>query len=166
VKIKIETQQAADRIINKTGRLVNPADRDHCLQYMVAVALIKGNLTAEDYEAGVASDPAIDTLRGAMEVIENERFSTEYLEPDKRAIGNAIQVFFKDGSATDRVSIDYPVGHPRRRNEGIPLLKEKFERHLHGAVIWENAEQLLEICSEQARFEQATVDEIMSLLSL
>ena len=166
VKIKIETQQAADRIINKTGRLVNPADRDHCLQYMVAVALIKGNLTAEDYEAGVASDPAIDTLRGAMEVIENERFSTEYLEPDKRAIGNAIQVFFKDGSATDRVSIDYPVGHPRRRNEGIPLLKEKFERHLHGAVKQENAEQLLEICSEQARFEQATVDEIMSLLSL
>lgn len=163
-RIVIETQESGDRIINKTGRLDNPADRDHCIQYMVAVPLIFGRLTAEDYEDAVATDPRIDALRDRMEVVENERFTREYLEADKRAIGNAIQVFFRDGSSTDKVVVDYPVGHRRRRAEGIPLLQEKFERYLRGRVSPKNAGRLLEICADQRSFEQTSVDEVMSLL--
>ncbi len=163
-RIVVETQTSADRIINKTGPLANPADRDHCLQYMVAVALIKGALVAEDYEDPLAMDPRIDALREKTEVLVDERFNREYLEADKRAIGNAIQVFFKDGSATERVAIDYPVGHRRRRAEGIPLLREKFERYLRARIRREHADRLLECCSDQDRFERTTVDEVMSLL--
>lgn len=163
-QIVIETQESGNRIINKTGPLDNPADRDHCLQYMVAVPLIFGRLTAEDYEDSVAADPRIDALRDRMRCQENKRFTREYLEPDKRAIGNAVQVFFKDGTQTERVAIDYPVGHYRRRAEGIPLLKEKFERYLRGGVSKTNADRILEICSDQEMFETTPVDEIMSLL--
>ena len=163
-RILIETQESGDRIINKTGRLDNPADRDHCIQYMVAVPLIFGRLTAEDYEDAVATDPRIDALRERMEVVENERFTREYLEADKRAIGNALQVFFRDGTSTEKVTIDYPVGHRRRRAEGIPLLKEKFERYLRGRVSPRNAERVLAICADQQSFEQTPVDEMMSLL--
>ncbi|MEN8107842.1 MAG: bifunctional 2-methylcitrate dehydratase/aconitate hydratase [Pseudomonadota bacterium] len=163
-KILIETQASGNRIINKTGPLVNPADRDHCLQYMVAVALIKGRLAAADYEAVTASDLRIDALRYTMEVVQNERFSRDYLDPEKRAVGNAVQVFFRDGSATDRVTIDYPVGHRRRRAEGIPLLKEKFARHLRVGIGQADADRLLALCAEQERFEQTSVDEVMSLL--
>ena len=163
-KIIIKTQESGDRIINKVGPLDNPADRDHCLQYMVAIGLLKGNLTAEDYEDHVANDPRINQLRDKMEVSEDERFTREYLEDDKRAIGNAIQVFFKDGSATDNIIIDYPVGHRRRRDEGIPLLKEKFERYLRGRISQKNSDQLLALCADQNAFESATVDEVMRLL--
>jgi 2-methylcitrate dehydratase len=162
--IRIQTQESGDRIINKTGPLDNPADRDHCLQYMVAIGLLKGALTAEDYEDAVASDPWVDRLRGLMEVEENARFSREYLEPDKRAIGNSVQVLFDDGSATEPVVVDYPVGHRRRRAEGIPLLLEKFERYLRGRIPAKPAEQILELSSDQARFEQAGVDQVMGLL--
>ena len=163
-RIVIETQESGDRIINKTGPLDNPADRDHCLQYMVAVPLIFGRLTAEDYEDTVAHDPRIDLLRDKMQVMENERFTREYLEADKRAIGNSVQVFFTDGSSTDKVVVDYPVGHRRRRDEGIPLLKEKFERYLRGRVSPKHADRVLGICEDQASFEQTSVDEMMSLL--
>jgi len=163
-RIVIETQESADRIINKTGPLDNPADRDHCLQYMVAVPLIFGRLTAEDYEDEVAADPRIDALRERMEVVEEPRFTREYLEPDKRAIGNAVQVFFRDGSATDKVVVDYPVGHRRRRAEGIPLLVEKFERYVRGRLSPKHAERLLAICADQERFEQTSVDEVMALM--
>jgi len=163
-KIIIKTQESGDRIINKVGPLDNPADRDHCLQYMVAIGLLKGNLTAEDYEDSVASDPRINQLRDKMQVFEDERFTREYLEADKRAIGNAIQIFFKDGSSTDNIVVDYPVGHRRRREEGIPLLKEKFERYLRGRISKKNADQLLALCSDQNTFENATVDEVMNLL--
>ena len=163
-KILIETQESGNRIINKTGSLANPADRDHCLQYMVAVALIKGRLTATDYEAATASDPRIDSLRDTMEVVLSDRFTRDYLDSEKRAVGNAVQVFFKDGSATDRVAIDYPVGHRRRREEGIPLLRQKFARHLRGCVGQVNADRLLALCAEQDCFEQTAVDEVMSLL--
>lgn len=163
-RIVIETQESGNRIINKTGPLDNPADRDHCLQYMVAVPLIFGRLTAEDYENSVAADPRIDVLRNKMYCQENERFTREYLEPDKRAIGNSIQVFFKDGTQTKRVEIDYPVGHYRRRTEGIPLLKEKFERYLRGGISETNADRILEICSNQETFESTPVNELMSLL--
>ncbi len=125
-RIELETQEAAVRIIDKTGPLDNYADRDHCLQYMVAVPLIFGELTAEHYSDEVAADPRIDALREKMTVKENPRFTEEYFDADKRAIGNSVQVFFTDGSSTEKVSIDYPVGHRRRREEGIPLLEDKF----------------------------------------
>src|SRR5665213_3036205 len=124
-RIVIETQEPGVRIIDKTGPLANPADRDHCIQYMVAVPLIFGRLTAEDYSDAVAADPRIDALRDKMTVVENPQFTKDYFDPDKRYIGNSVQVFFKDGSATDKISIDYPIGHRKRRAEGIPVLLQK-----------------------------------------
>jgi 2-methylcitrate dehydratase len=126
-KIVIETQEPGVRIIDKTGPLANPADRDHCIQYMVAIPMIFGRLTAEDYEDKIANDPRVDALRNKMQVKENETFTKEYYERDKRYIGNAIQVFFKDGSKTDRVHADYPIGHRKRRAEGMPVLVKKVE---------------------------------------
>jgi 2-methylcitrate dehydratase len=165
-RIVIQTQESGDRIINKTGPLDNPADRDHCIQYMVAVPLIFGRLTAEDYEDAVARDPRIDALRAKMECVEDERFTREYLEADKRAIGNAVQVFFKDGTATEKVVVDYPVGHRRRRAEGIPLLEQKFERYLRGRISPKNSDRVLQICADQAGFEQTSVDQMMALLTV
>ncbi|TMG93026.1 MAG: bifunctional 2-methylcitrate dehydratase/aconitate hydratase, partial [Betaproteobacteria bacterium] len=124
-KIEIVTHESAIRIIDKKGPLNNPADRDHCIQYMVAIGLIKGNLTAPDYEDGVARDPRIDALRAKMVCIENKRYSRDYLDPRKRSIANQLQIFFKDGTKTRKVAVEYPLGHRRRRNEGIPLLEEK-----------------------------------------
>lgn len=163
--ILIETTESGDRIINKTGSLDNPADRDHCLQYMVAIALIKGSLSAEDYENDVASDSRIKQLRDNMTVTEKERFTREYLEADKRAIGNAIEITFTDGSSI-KESVDYPVGHRRRRSEGIPLLKEKFERYLRGRLSQKNADAVLDICASQAAFEQTRVNEMMDLFTV
>lgn len=125
--IVIQTQQAAMRIIDKTGPLANYADRDHCLQYMVAVPLLFGRLRADDYGDAVAADPRIDALRARMRVEEDPGFTRDYFDPDKRYIGNSVQVFFKDGTQSEKVSVDYPVGHRRRRGEGIPLLMAKFE---------------------------------------
>ena len=161
----IETQESGDRIINKTGRLDNPADRDHCLQYMAAIGLIRGALVAEDYEDNIAKLPIVDQIRGKMQVSENTRFSQEYLEPDKRSIGNSIQVFFKDGTSTHVESVNYPVGHRRRRDEGIPLLIEKFERYVLGHFALEQSNQISQICASQAIFESTSVDEMMALLS-
>jgi 2-methylcitrate dehydratase len=126
-RVVIETQEPGVRIIDKTGPLANPADRDHCIQYMVAVPLIFGRLTAEDYEDKVARDPRIDALRAKMQVRENATFTEEYYAADKRYIGNAVQVFFKDGTSTPRVSVDFPIGHRKRRAEGMPVLVKKFE---------------------------------------
>jgi 2-methylcitrate dehydratase len=126
-KVLIETQEPGVRIIDKTGPLANPADRDHCIQYMVAVPLIFGRLTAADYEDSVAKDPRIDALRDKMQVKENTTFTEEYYASDKRYIGNSVQVFFKDGTSTDRVSVDFPIGHRKRRAEGMPVLVKKFE---------------------------------------
>lgn len=162
-RIVIETQESGVRIIDKTGPLDNPADRDHCIQYMVAVPLIKGNLTAEDYEDDVAADPRIDTLRRKMQVKENKRFTKDYLNPQKRSIGNAIQVFFKDGTKTDRVEVEYPVGHRRRRDEGIPLLKGKFERNIATRLSQSQCEQIRHICDDQQRLESTPVHEFVDL---
>jgi len=126
-RIVIETQEPGVRIIDKTGPLANPADRDHCLQYMVAVPLIFGRLRAEDYEDAIARDPRIDALRARMQVRENPTFTQEYYAADKRYIGNAVQVFFTDGSASPRVAVDFPIGHRKRRAEGMPVLVKKFE---------------------------------------
>ena len=129
-KIILKTQEPALRIINKQGVLHNPADRDHCLQYIVAVALLQGDLTAADYENAFAADPRIDQLREKMLVEEEKEFSRDYLDPDKRAIANAIQIFFRDGTKTENVTVVYPLGHPKRREEGIPLLIKKFEQNM------------------------------------
>ena len=126
-RVTIETQEPGVRIIDKTGPLANPADRDHCIQYMVAVPLLFGRLTASDYEDQVAADPRVDELRGKMQVKENAEFTRDYYAPDKRYIGNAVQVFFKDGTASPRVQVDYPIGHRKRRAEGMPVLVKKFD---------------------------------------
>jgi 2-methylcitrate dehydratase len=126
-RITIETQEPGVRIIDKTGPLANPADRDHCIQYMVAIPLLFGRLNAADYEDQIAYDPRVDALRAKMQVKENAIFTQEYYDPNKRYIGNAVQVFFKDGTASQRVQVDYPIGHRRRREEGMPVLVKKFE---------------------------------------
>jgi 2-methylcitrate dehydratase len=162
-RILIETQEAGVRIIDKTGPLANPADRDHCIQYMVAVPLVFGRLTADDYEDKVAADPRIDALRTKMEVRENPQFSRDYLDPDKRAIGNAVQVFFRGGTKTERIAVDYPVGHRRRRAEGIPLLLRKFEQSLSTGFSTEQASRITEHCGDRGRLEAMAVDEFVDL---
>ena len=163
-KIVIETQEAGVRIIDKTGPLANYADRDHCIQYMVAVPLIFGRLTAADYNDDVAADPRIDALRGVMEVRENPEFTKDYFDPDKRYIGNSVQVFFKDGSLTDKVSIDYPIGHRKRRAEGIPVLMAKAQSAFEGHLFPEQATRLMEVAKDPAQLDAMPIDEFMSLL--
>jgi 2-methylcitrate dehydratase len=165
-RIVIETQESGKRIIDKTGPLDNPADRDHCIQYMVAVPLLKGSLTAEDYEDATAADPHIDALRAKMEIVENKDYTSDYLDPEKRSIGNAIQVFFRDGSVTERVAIEYPVGHRRRRKEGVPLLLAKFEQALRGGLPARQADELLALCADRARLEATPVRAFMELLTV
>jgi 2-methylcitrate dehydratase len=126
-RVVIETQEPGVRIIDKTGPLANPADRDHCIQYMVAIPLLFGRLEASDYEDAVATDPRVDALRAKMQVKENAAFTKDYYDPQKRYIGNAVQVFFKDGSSSERVAVDFPIGHRKRRAEGMPVLVKKFE---------------------------------------
>src|SRR5690348_16144538 len=149
--VEIETQEAGARIIDKTGPLANYADRDHCIQYMVAVPLIFGRLTADDYTDAVAADPRIDALRDKMSVRENPQFTKDYFDPDKRYIGNSVQVFFKDGSKTEKVSIDYPIGHRRRRAEGIPVLIDKFHRALAGNLPAAQADEIARVCEDSAK---------------
>jgi 2-methylcitrate dehydratase len=163
-KVVIETQEPGVRIIDKTGPLDNPADRDHCIQYMAAVPMIFGRLTAADYEDEVASDSRIDELRDKMEVRENTDFTKDYFDPDKRYIGNAIQVFFKDGSTTERVAVDYPIGHRQRRDEGIPVLREKFETSVAPKLRDGQWAELSELCANRDRLAAVAVDDFMALL--
>jgi 2-methylcitrate dehydratase len=165
-KIIIETQESGIRIIDKVGKLDNPADRDHCIQYMVAVALLKGDLLASDYEDIVAADERIDQLRDKMQVVENQRFTQDYLDPNKRSIANAVQVFFNDGTATDRVEIEYPVGHQRRRAEGIPLLQAKFARNLATRLSAKQTANILELCADQQNLEQMPVNEFTDAFAI
>ncbi|MBF8739382.1 2-methylcitrate dehydratase [Pseudomonas putida] len=163
-RIVITTQESAIRIISKSGPLANAADRDHCLQYMVAVPLIFGHLVAEHYEDTFhANHPSIDRLREKMEVVEDPRFSREYLEPDKRSIANALQVFFKDGSSTDQVVVEYPIGHRRRRGEGIPLLEAKFRDNLATRFARQRCGEILEVCKDQQKLEQMAVHRFVDL---
>ncbi len=163
-KIVIETQEPGVRIIDKTGSLDNPADRDHCLQYMVAVPMVFGRLTAADYEDDVAGDPRIDALRDKMEVTENEGYTKDYLDPDKRYIGNAIQVYFKDGSSTDRMAVDYPIGHWQRRDEGIPVLMKKFETSVSDKLQQGQWQVLREASTDRNKLQAMPVDDFMALL--
>ena len=163
-KVVLTTHESAIRIISKTGALNNPADRDHCLQYMVAVGLLKGDLVAEDYEDGVAADSRLDRLRNSMVVEEDPRFSDEYHQPEKRSIANAVQVFFRDGTSTEKVTVEYPLGHRRRRGEGIPLLEDKFRRNLNIRFPASRANQIELLCMDQGALEATPVNEFMDLL--
>ena len=165
-KIVITTHESAIRIIDKKGPLSNPADRDHCIQYMTAVGLMKGNLAAADYEDDVAGDPRIDRLRSKMVCVENRQWSRDYLDPGKRSIANAVQVFFKDGSKTGQVAVEYPVGHRRRRKEGIPLLEAKFRTNLARRFPPKRQQAILSLCRDQRRLESAPVNEFVDLFAV
>jgi 2-methylcitrate dehydratase len=165
-KIRIRTHEAAIRIIDKKGPLANPADRDHCIQYMVAVPLIFGRLTAADYEDDVAADPRIDRLRDKMTTVEDKQFSRDYLDPEKRSIPNALTVEFNDGSALAEVVVEYPIGHKRRRKEGMPRLVEKFERNLARRFPPQQRKAIRDLCMDQRRLEETPVNEFVDLMVL
>jgi 2-methylcitrate dehydratase len=160
-KIVITTHESAIRIIDKKGPLSNPADRDHCIQYMTAVGLIKGNLIASDYEDAAAADPRIDALRAKMACVENKRWTRDYLDPARRSIANAVQVFFADGSKTPQVAVEYPVGHRRRRKEGIPLLVAKFRTNLARRYPAKRQQAIMELCGSPGRLDATPVNEFM-----
>ncbi len=162
-RIVITTHESAIRIIDKSGPLHNPADRDHCIQYMTAIGLIFGRLTAADYEDEVAHDARIDALRARMTCVEEARYSRDYHDPDKRSIANAIQVFFKDGSSTERVEVEYPIGHRRRRPEGIPHLEAKFRTNLARRFPPKQQQAILDLALDQARLEATPVHEFVDL---
>jgi 2-methylcitrate dehydratase len=161
--IKVRTHEACIRIINKKGPLTNPADRDHCIQYMMAVPLLFGRLTAADYEDAVARDPRIDALRARIECVEDPQFTRDYLDPQKRSIANAVTVKLKDGRTLDEVVVEYPIGHRRRRQEGIPLLLAKFRRNLARSFPEKRQHAIAELSLDRARLEQTPVNEYVDL---
>ncbi|ETI69221.1 bifunctional 2-methylcitrate dehydratase/aconitate hydratase [Neobacillus vireti] len=156
-RIVLTTHESAIRIIDKKGPLHNPADRDHCLQYMVAIGLIFGELTADHYEDTIASDPRIDALRDKMVTQEDLRYTHEYHEPNLRSIANAVQIFFNDGSCTEKVEVEFPIGHSKRRAEGIPLLEQKFEANLATRFPHKQMQAIKELCLNQQELEQMPV---------
>jgi 2-methylcitrate dehydratase len=164
-RVKLATNKSALRIIDKTGPLHNPADRDHCLQYMVAIGLIFGELTAVHYQDAAAGDQRIDALRAKMIVTENEQFSRDYLDPDKRSVANAVQVCFRNGDRTERVTIEYPVGHRRRRGEGIPLLIRKAEAAFANHLGHGRSTRLMALFANRHRLESMPVHEFVDLLA-
>src|SRR5689334_5277263 len=163
-KITIRTHEAAIRIIDKKGPLNNPADRDHCIQYMVAVPLLYGRLTASDYEDNVASDPRIDALRAKMYCVEDKKFTKDYHAPDKRSIANALTVEFKDGTKLKEVVCEYPIGHKRRRKEGMPLLVAKFKLNLARRFPEKQQKAILDLCLDADRLAKTPVNEFVDLM--
>ena len=162
-KVVITTHESAIRIIDKTGPLANPADRDHCIQYMTAIGLIKGNLTAADYEEDVAADPRVDALREKMVCVEHKPWTRDYLDAEMRSIANAVQVFFKDGTATENIEVEYPLGHRRRRKEGVPLLVAKYKINLARRFPPKQQAAILSLCSNQKRLEATPVHQFVDL---
>jgi 2-methylcitrate dehydratase len=162
-RVTIRTHEAAMRIIDKKGPLSNPADRDHCIQYMVAVPLIFGRLTAKDYEDDIAADGRIDALRAKMICVQDARFTRDYLDPEKRSIANGITVTFADGTILPEVAVEYPIGHKRRRAEGIPLLVEKFRTNLARRFPPAQQQKILDISLDQARLEAMSVSDYVDL---
>jgi 2-methylcitrate dehydratase len=163
-RITIETQEPGVRIIDKTGPLANPADRDHCIQYMVAIPLLFGRLEAADYEDRIADDPRVDALRAKMQVKENATFTQEYYDANKRYIGNAVQVFFKDGSASERVQVDYPIGHRKRREEGMPVLVKKFDSSVAAHFSPRQAESIKAMFADRGALAAMPVAEFVAKL--
>jgi 2-methylcitrate dehydratase len=164
-RIVITTHESAIRIIDKKGPLNNPADRDHCIQYMAAVGLIKGGLTAADYEDAAAADPRIDRLRSKMTCVENKQWSRDYLDPAKRSIANALQVYFRDGSKTEKVTVEYPLGHRRRRGEGVPQLEAKFRVNLARRFPSAQQQAILALCLDAPRLSSTPVNEFVDLFA-
>ncbi|MFC0401663.1 2-methylcitrate dehydratase, partial [Paraburkholderia rhizosphaerae] len=162
-KITIRTHEAAIRIIDKKGPLDNPADRDHCIQYMVAVPLIFGRLTAADYEDAIAQDPRIDALRAKIECVEDPQYTKDYHDPEKRSIANALTIEFSDGTKLDEVAVEYPIGHKRRRADGIPLLVEKFRTNLARRFPVKQQQAILNVSLDQATLEAMPVNEYVDL---
>jgi len=160
-RVELTTHESAIRIIDKTGPLHNPADRDHCLQYMTAIGLIFGELSASHYEDKVAADPRIDVLRGKMVVAEDQQYSRDYLDPGKRSIANAVQVFFNDGTRTEKIAVEYPIGHRRRRTEGIPLLIKKAQAALAGHFGPAQASKIMDLFTDRPKLETIPVNEFM-----
>jgi 2-methylcitrate dehydratase len=161
--VTIRTHEACIRIIDKQGPLNNPADRDHCIQYMVAVPLIHGRLTAEDYEDSVASDPRIDKLRATIHCVEDPQFTRDYHDPTKRSIANAITVRLTNGVTLPEVVVEYPIGHRLRRTDGIPLLLKKFKTNLDRRFSTEVRDRILEASLNQEVLEATPVDQYVSL---
>lgn len=162
--IDIHSQKALMRIMNKTGPLHNPADRDHCVKYIVAVGLMHGKLNPQDFEDSFAADPRIDALRSMTVVTEDMRFTKDFYDPEKRSSANAVQVHFKDGTSTPRVEIEYPVGHPRRRSEVMPVLRTKFEASLGRRFASARRDEILAVCGDGASFDRMPVDTFVGLL--
>ena len=164
-RVELWTHETCILMIDKSGPLHNFADRDHCLQYMTAIGLLFGDLTARDYEDARAADSRIDALRSKMVVREDRRYSRDYVDPDKRSNANAICVHFEDGARTPRVEVEYPLGHRARRPEGMPLLLEKFEASVRRAFPAKRAREVLEMCTDRARMIATPVNEFMDLLA-
>ncbi|MGE8205486.1 bifunctional 2-methylcitrate dehydratase/aconitate hydratase [Heyndrickxia sp. NPDC080065] len=165
-KIVIDTQESAVRILDKKGPLHNPPDRDHCLQYITAIGLIYGTINADHYEDDVAQDQRIDRLRERMEIIENKQYSIDYLNPDLRSIANAVQIYFKDGTTSDKIECHYPIGHPFRRDEGIPLLVKKFQANLETRFPEKQVQEIMRVCMDSAVLNECHVDDFMSKLMI
>jgi 2-methylcitrate dehydratase len=163
-RITIRTHESAIRIIDKKGPLDNPADRDHCIQYMVAVPMIFGRLTASDYEDGIAADPRIDALRETMTCVEDPAFTRDYLDPDKRSIANGITVEFRDGTRTPEVVVEYPIGHRRRRAEGMPVLIEKFKTNLARRFAAKQQQRILDAALDLPTLAAIPVHEFVDLM--
>jgi 2-methylcitrate dehydratase len=164
-KITIRTHEACIRIIDKNGALNNPADRDHCIQYMVAVPLIFGRLTAADYEDEVAKNERIDLLREKMECVEDPQFTRDYHDPERRSIANALTVEFEDGNKFPEIVVEYPIGHKRRRTEGIPLLEVKFKTNLARRFPHKQQRAILDVSLDQLKLEGTPVNEYMDLFA-
>lgn len=162
-KVMLTTHKSAIRIIDKKGPLHNPADRDHCLQYMVAIGLLYGTLTAEHYEDDIAADPRIDALRERMVVVENEQYSKDYLDPDKRSIANSIQIYFKDGTSTGKIDCEYPIGHRKRRAEGLPKVIDKFKANVQTRFPRKQTEKIMGLSLDYEKLIQTPVPAYMSL---
>jgi 2-methylcitrate dehydratase len=162
-RVVITTHESAVRIIDKTGPLHNPADRDHCIQYMTAIGLIFGELTADHYEDNIAADPRVDMLRDKIVIIEDARYSRDYLDPGKRSIANSVQVYFTDHGCTDKVTVEYPIGHHRRRSEGMPLLVKKFEANLASRFTPEQCKAILDLCMNADALLETPVDQFTDM---
>jgi 2-methylcitrate dehydratase len=165
-KITIRTHEACIRIIDKKGPLSNPADRDHCIQYMVAVPLLFGRLTAADYEEAIAADPRIDKLRDRIVCVEDPKFTKDYHDPDKRSIANALTIELNDGKKLKEVVVEYPIGHKRRRKEGMPVLVEKFRTNLARKFPEKQRKAILDLCLDAKRLDVTPVNEFVDLMAV
>ena len=163
-RIDVQCHNSTMVILDKSGPLANPADRDHCMQYMMAIGMIFGKLTTEDYEDHVAIDPRIDALRAKMTLTESKVFEREYHDPAKRTNANSIQVYFRDGSKAPLSQVDYPLGHPKRRKEGIPLLIEKFDHNIARVYAEKQRRAIRDVCLDRARLAALPVNEFFDML--